>query len=210
MNVTKDGAVTTEDNLGSLLSSGIARKEALAAQARQLIDWHGDDWDAPHSIITVHPGDEGKLRIGKLRIGTWMMVALDVEPSSLPALLRDAAAKRLAEHPDDPPYAYGFCIEAFFLSEPSPGAGNEARLRFEQARATQALHQHPDAVEVATAWVADIHGRAWQCRRQRDTGEVTEKFYPPGSQGHRAGGALVTALITTARATGITAWGLPG
>lgn len=87
---------------------------------------------------------------------------------------------------------------------PPPEASREERERFDRARLTRTFHEQPDAVECATAWVADIHGRTWQCAKQRDTGEVRESFHAPGVT---AGGAIVNALVEAARETAVTAWG---
>lgn len=172
--------------------------EVLAAQARALVDRHGDDWDVPHTFLTLHPDEAGGLRPGVLA-----MITLDVDPVDFPALIARLAANWMAEHPDDPPYAYGLMIEAFAATAPPPQASNETRKRFARARATRTFYQHPDAREIVTAWVVDVHGHSWQCTKERGTGEVTQEFYPSGST--RAGGRLVAALLQAALATGASA-----
>lgn len=179
----------------------ILKREVLAAEARKLIEFHGDDWDSPHAIVTLHPDGEGSLRVG-----TWVSVDLAVAPRQLPGLIARTAAEALANSPEDPAYAFGFLMEGFGMVEPSPNASPEERERFERARVTRTFHEHPDAVESATAWVADIHGRTWCCQRRRDTGEMRESFHGPGGT---LRGAVTGALIKAARATGVAAWGVP-
>lgn len=175
-------------------------RDVLAAQARQLIEAHGDDWDSPHVLVTLHPdGDDG------LRAGTLTMITLDVDPATFPGLMEALAARALAEHPASPPYAYGLCIEGFGMVMPAPGASRQERELFERARATRTICRHPDATESASAWIADIHGRAWLAMLHRGASEIREEFYPADSG--RIGGTLVTALVQVAVATGIAAWG---
>lgn len=176
----------------------ILKREILAAEARRLIDDH-DEWDSAHAIVTLHPDGE------RLRPGTWVAVMPDVDPRSYPALIAKAAVEQQARMPDDPAYAYAFQGEFFGMTEPPPDASVAERERFRQARVNRTFHQQPEAVEMAIAWVADIHGRSWYCSKAREGGQVEERFYTPGG-GH--GGAIVDALILAAQATGAAGWGV--
>lgn len=178
----------------------ILKREILAAEARKLIEFHDGDWDSMHAIVTLHPDGEGGLRAG-----TWAAVAQDVDPRSYPALIARLAAETQADRPEDPAYAYGALIEAFGMPTPGPDATAEYRERYERARITGTFGEQPEAVERAVAWVADIHGRSWECWKRRDTGEAGEFFRAPGA----AGGSIRGALIKAARATGVAAWGMP-
>lgn len=182
----------------------ILKREVLAAEARKLIDFHDGDWDSPHHIVTLHP-DGG----GGLRPGTWVTVMPDVGPSSYPSLIARAAAETQDRDPGNPAYAYAFQGEFFGLDEPGPQAPATERERFRLARVNRTFHEQPGAVELAIAWVADIHGRSWACTKTRKGGGITERFYGPGSG--RTGGGIVDALIAAARTTGLAAWGvMPG
>lgn len=179
----------------------ILKREVMAAEARKLIEFHGDEWDQPHAIITLHPDGNGGLRAG-----AFAAVTLDVSPRMLPDLIASVAAEQLAEHPEDPAYALGFLMEGFGMTEPAKDATEEERERFQRARITRTFHEQPGAVESATAWVADIHGRTWCCQRRRDSGEIRETFHAPGGT---LRGAVMDALVQAAMATGIAAWGMP-
>ena len=61
--------------------------------------------------------------------------------------------------------------------------------------------------EQAVAVTADIHGRAWEAARRKDTPGVTgERFWLPGTP---ARSALVRELLAVALWCGVTAWDKP-
>jgi hypothetical protein len=174
------------------------KREVLAAEARTLIDRH-DDWDSLHCFVTLHHDGNGGLRPG-----TYASINPAIHPDDYPGLITRMAAEQQAREPADPAYAYALQIEGFGLRL-SRDASPEDRDRINRARGARTIHEQPDAREVAQAWVADIHGRAWQCIKYRDTGEVTESFHAPGSG---IGGQMIRALLSTAQAAGVLAWDL--
>lgn len=155
----------------------ILRREVLAGEARGLIDMH-DEWDSPHCIVTLHPDGDGGLRPG-----TWVCVMPDVDPRSYPSLIARAAAETQAKTPEDPAYAYAYQGEAYGMEDPGPKAPEAERERYRRARVTRTFHEQPEAMEVAIAWVADIHGRWWSCAKARKGGGLTERFHGPGTPG---------------------------
>jgi hypothetical protein len=176
------------------------KREVLAAQARMLIEHHGDDWDSPHALVTLHPDGNGGLRPH-----TWVAIMLDIHPLQFPGLISRTASEALAKHPEDPPYAYGFLSEGFGMKDPGPDAPPEEQERFRRARDGGTFHEQPEAYETADAWVADVYGRLWHCRRYRATGEVGETFHAAGVT---VAGGHVSALAAIARKTGVAAWGV--
>ena len=179
----------------------IAPREVLAAEARKLIEFHGEDWDSMHALISLHWDDAA------ITYGTWMAIDLAISPARFPALITGAARERLDKHADDPPpYAWAFLGEFFGMTEPRPGDTAEYRDRFDRARRDRTMHEQPDATESAIAWVADVHGRLWQAAMIRGRDGIHENFYAPGRA--RRGGitdALIQAACVTGIASGLTA-----
>ena len=177
-------------------------RSVFAAFTRKAIEAH-DEWDSPHCFMTVHWDGES------LACHTYVCVMPDIDPVDYPALMIKAAREQLEKDPDDPPYGYLLQIEGHGVKEPEPGASEEERERFNKARLGRTFHQLPDAIEVATAYCADIHGRLWVAAKRRDKpGEISENFYAPGNP--KIGGQMVKGLLAVAYTTGMTAWGLPG
>ena len=117
------------------------------------------------------------------------------------------AAEEHQRDPGDPAYAYLLQIEAFGVAEPGPEASAADLARYHAARRGRTFHQLPEAVEVCTAWVADIHGRLWSARKFRD-GDAIEERHTPASAPAPGPAVFTGPLLTVARATGILAWGL--
>lgn len=175
-------------------------REAFAAMTRKIVADH-DEWDSPHHFVTLHWED------GELRPGTWAMIMPDIHPAQYPELMAKLALEAHEKDPDRPAYGYLLQIESFGVTEPGPGASEEERDQFNRDRLGRNFHNRADAVEVAGAWCADIHGRLWAAARRRGDEEITERFYQPG---RAPGGQLIEGLLAVAYATGMTAWGLPG
>jgi hypothetical protein len=178
----------------------ILKRDALAAQARWLIEYHGGDWDSPHAIVTLHPDGDGGLRAG-----TWTTVVPGFEGGQFAGLIARIAEEQQATHPEDPAYAYGYLLEGYGMEGPGPDSTPEYRERRRRAQLTRTYHEQPDRLEVAIAWVADIHGRSWQCLMIRGEEGVQERFFGPGLAPR---GLITDGLINAARATGAAAWGI--
>ncbi len=174
---------------------------AMAAEARRMIEVHGGDWDSLHAFATLHWDGE------KFSIGTWCAIDTSYAPADYAAIMQKMSFERLQEEPENPPYAYALQIEAHVLTLP-PGATTEELAAVAADLKAEKLHHRADARECAEAWVADVHGNLWSARRFRDgDGGIEERFTPASEQA--PGPAVFTApLVSAARATGLTAWGL--
>ena len=162
--------------------------DAMAAEARRMIEFHGGDWDSLHAFATLHWDG------AKFTIGTWVSIDTAYAPGDYALIMQKMAFGRLREEPGNPPYAYGLQIEAYVSTLPPTASAEE-------------MHLRPDARECAEAWVADVHGRLWHARRFRDADGIEEHFAP--AEAEAPGPAVFTApLLSVARATGILAWGL--
>jgi hypothetical protein len=180
---------------------GIPSRDMFAAFARAEVSRH-DEWDSPHSFQTLHWDGE------KLTVLTYACIMTDMNPVSYPAVMTGLAREELEKHPDDPAYAYLLQTESFRVREPGPEAPAAEREQYQRDRAGRAFHERADAVEVCSAWVADIHGRLWFAEKTRGEPGIREEFYRPGS--NEMGGPVIRALLAVAQATGILGHGLPG
>jgi len=180
--------------------TGIPPRDAFAAAARKAIEEH-DEWDAPHRFETLHwDGQELSCR-------TYACIMPDIAPRDYLRLMAKLAREEVEKHPDEPAYAYLLQIEAFGLAEPGPDASGAEKERYRAARIGRTFHRHPERIETAIAWCADIHGRLWAAATRRGKDGISENFYPPGKA---PGGLMVGGLLACAYATGMSAWGLPG
>lgn len=148
----------------------------VAAYVRSAAEDH-DDWDVPHHFSTVH-WDPGT---GELSLSWMMAITLDVGPEQMSLAMIRFAAEQSQEQPGRPPVAYLLEAESYGVHL-APGASAAERRQLEEHARSLTLDQHPDAVEDITVICADIHGRVWQARKRRDTGEIDEKFWRPGNQ----------------------------
>lgn len=179
----------------------IPPREPFAAAARHAIEDH-TEWDAAHAFITFRWDG------AKLSAGTYACIMPDIEPDDYPQLMAGLALEELQKDPGDPAYAYLLQTEGYGVKPPGPDATDKERLQYRADRRQRRFHQRPDAVEIATAILADVHGRLWQASHTRsDPGVIAEKFYEPGDY---PGGQLTIGLLAVARATGFIAYGLKG
>jgi hypothetical protein len=177
-------------------------RDLFAAATRQVIEAH-DEWDSPHSFQTLHWDGT------QLACRTFACIMPDIDPPGYPALMAGIAAEQRVKHPDDPAYGYLLQIESFGLAEPREDAPEAERERFRRARLTRTFHKQPDAIEMAVAWCADIHGRLWSAAKYRKpSGAIEEHFYPPHTP-KRPGGRFIDGLLAVAYATGAADYGLP-
>ena len=176
-------------------------RSVFAAAARAEVEAHVE-WDAPHCFQTLHlDGD-------KLAVRTMACIMTDIHPTDYPRLMAQMAAEEHDRDPRDPAYAYLLQVESFGVTEPGPEASAADLARYHAARRGRTFHQLPEAVEVCTAWVADIHGRLWSAAKTRQRPEVVdEAFYRPGKS---PGGPLIAGLIAVAESAGIRYHGCPG
>lgn len=178
-----------------------APKEPFAAAARAAIEAH-TEWDAPHAFVTLHWDG------ASLATRTYACIMADINPADYPKMMAGMALEELSKDPADPAYAYLLQAEFFGVTEPGPDATEADREQFDRDRLGRTFHQRPDAIECATAWVADVHGRVWNAGHTRkDPGLISEKFYPPG---RAPSGHFVQGLLAVAYTTGVLAHGLPG
>lgn len=176
-------------------------RDVFAAITRKVVEDH-DEWDSPHSFLTLHWDGE------KLSVRTFVCIMPDVDPVKYPALMMKAAREELEKDPDDPAYGYLIQGEFFGTTEPGADASEEERDQFRRDRLGRTFHQRPDATEACIAWAADIHGRLWSAAKTRtDPGHIHEVFYQPGRAPH---GQMIDGLIAVAYATGVIGHGLPG
>jgi len=176
-------------------------RSVFAAAARREVESHVE-WDAPHCFQTLHlDGDQLVCR-------TMACIMTDINPPDYPRLMAGLAADQHQRDPGDPAYAYLLQIEAFGVAEPGPEASAADLARYHAARRGRTFHELPEATEVCTAWVADIHGRFWAATKTRQHPEhVEEMFYRPGKA---PSGPLIAALLAAAEASGIRYHGMPG
>ena len=181
----------------------IPPREFFAAATRKAIEDH-DEWDSPHWFMPLHWED------GKLSPHIVACIMPDIAPTDYPAHMIRIAREDYEKDPDSAAYAYLLQIEAFGTTEPGPEASDEERAQYLADRLGRTFHQRADAVEMATAWCADIHGRLWEATKRRNQpGVITEHFYAPGAL-NRPGGQMIRGLLTVAQGTGMIAYGLPG
>jgi hypothetical protein len=161
----------------------------LAAETRKAVERH-TRWDAPHHFATLHW--DGK----NLYEGTHVVIIPDVCPDDYPLMMATTAARRVAEHPADPPVAYLLQIESHGVTEPGPGATRAERAGFDAARRWRTFYQQPDAVEVCVAWCADTDGRLWAAEKRRDdpAGAIHQQMYTADDI-ERVGGQMIEALF---------------
>ena len=177
----------------------VPSRDIMAAKTRELIERH-NEWDSLHTFATLHW--DGK----ELRFGTVALIDPGITPDDYPKLMIKMARKEFEESPDDPAYAYLLQIEAFGVTGPGKDATTEERAQFDADRLGRTFHERADAVEIATAYCADIHGRFWAATKVRGKGDgIEEHFYPPGKE---LGGQFIRALYAVAAATGALAHGL--
>jgi hypothetical protein len=180
---------------------GVPPRSVFAAAARKAIDAH-DEWDAPHAFETLHWDGE------KLTTLTYACIMPDMDPVSYPAVMTGLAREELEKHPGDPAYGYLLLAESFRVQSPGPEASAAEREQYDRDRAGRTFHERPDAVEVCTAWAADIHGRLWFAEKARYSDGIREEFYRPGSSA--PGGPVIRTLLAVAKTTGILCHGMPG
>ena len=181
----------------------IPPRDVFAAAARKAIEDH-NEWDSPHAFVTLHW--DGENLTGR----TYACIMPDIHPADYPAYMIKLAREDYEKDPDDAAYAYLLQIEAFGVAEPGPGASDAERAQHLADRLGRTFHQRDDAVEMATAWCADIHGRLWEATKRRTQPNViTEHFYPPNTP-NQPGGQMIRGLLSVAYSTGMMANGLPG
>lgn len=179
----------------------IPPRDIFAAETRRTIEMH-DEWDSPHCFVTLHWDGE------KVSAGTYACIMPDIHPDEYPEIMIKAAAKEYEQRPDDPAYAYLLQIEAFGVVQPGPDASAAELAQFHNDRFDRTFHKRPDAVEIATAYCADVHGRVWAATKRRSKpSEINEEFYAPGKA---PGGQMMKGLLTVAYGTGMMAYGLSG
>jgi hypothetical protein len=181
---------------------GVPPRDVLAAAARRAVADDHDEWDAPYCFQPLHWDGQA------LTYRTHVCIMPDVHPAGYPALMAEAAARELTEHPDDPAYAYLLQIEAHGVEAPGLDATEAEREQYRRDRVGRTFHRRPDATEAAVSWVADVHGRVWTAAKPRENPElINERFYPPG---RAPSGHLIAGLLAVAYTTGVRAYGLPG
>lgn len=179
---------------------GAPPRSVFAAAARAEVESHVE-WDAPHCFQTLH------LDGGQLAVRTMACIMTDIHPTGYPALMAKMAGEEYARDPGDPAYAYLLQVESFRMTGPGPEAPAADLAAYHAARRGRTFHLMPEAVEVCTAWVADIHGRLWSAEKTRQHPEaVHEVFYRPGKP---PGGQLITGLLAVAETAGIRFHGMP-
>lgn len=171
----------------------IVPKEAFASYARSLVDGHAD-WDGEH-----------------LSPGVWCCILPDVDPKDYPQWMIESAGRYHEEFPGNPAVGYMLMVESWGVYEPGPDT--VAREQYERDRKARTFHLRADRFEMVCAWCADVHGRLWSADKRRDTGEVRERFQPPGLT--HAGQPsfdepVIAGLLAVAYATGMQHHGLPG
>jgi hypothetical protein len=163
-------------------------RAVLAALAREVIEAHRE-WDAPHALASVYRDGNGGARYGTVTI-----IDPALQPALYPALISARAAGDAAK--GGPPYAFLLQAEMFGTFEPSADAPPADRALYEADRKARTFHLRKDAVEIAQAWVADVHGRLWSATKVRGKDGIQESFYRPGSG--IPGGQMITALLAAA------------
>lgn len=167
-------------------------RESLAAIARAAIKAH-DEWDSPHVLMTIYRSGEDTARFETCTV-------IDAHPDQYPQIINARVREDTEKH--GPPYALLLQIEGFMVAAPGPDATPADRALFNADRVARTFRLRKDSVEVANAWVADVHGRAWQAQKQRGKEGIEERFYRPDGGGDRAGGQMVRALLDAARTYG--------
>lgn len=167
-------------------------RESLAAIAREAIQAH-DEWDSAHVLATIYRTGEDTVRCHTLTV---IDTALDPDqyPQVIEARVREDTRKF------GPPYALLLQVEGFAVVPPGPDATPADRALFNADQIARTFRLRKDKIEVANAWVADVHGRAWQALKQRGKEGIEESFYRPGSRD--VGGRMPTALLKAARTYG--------
>jgi len=174
--------------------TGPLPRVVLAALAREVIDAHSE-WDAPHALASVYR--DGK---GGACYGTVTLIDPALHPGLYPAVISSRAAEDSAKQ--GPPYAFLLQAEMFGTTEPGADASPADRALYEADRQARTFHLRKDAVEIAQAWVADVHGRLWSATKVRGQDGIQESFYRPGSG--IPGGQMIDALLAAARDYGST------
>lgn len=167
-------------------------RESLAAIAREAIKAH-DEWDSPHVLATIYRsgGDTA-------RYETITMIDPAVDPDQYPQVIDARVRADTREY--GPPYALLLQIEAFVVIDPGPDATPADQALLNADRIARTIHLRKDSVEMASAWVADVHGRAWMAMKKRGKDGIEEQFFRPGSG--EVGGQMMTALLNAARTYG--------
>lgn len=166
-------------------------EEELAAVTRKAIEIH-DEWDALHSLLIIHRDGAG------VRVNTVVAIDPAFQPELYPLMIESIVKESAAK--DGPPYALLLQIEAFGALMPEDDAPAWKKAEMEAHRVNRTLHQHPDAVEAAWAYTADVHGRVWTAMNARGHEEIEEHVYEPGSG--KIGGHMLKALLDTLRMYG--------
>ncbi|QXJ25935.1 hypothetical protein AGRA3207_007504 [Actinomadura graeca] len=161
-----------------------------------------DTWDSPHLFITLHWDGQ------RLDRGSVALIPPDVHPDSYPARMTKIASNSLKGEHADTLYAFALQIEGWGVVPPDTDASAFERKRFLADQRGRRLHARPDAVEFATTFCADVHGRLWSATQRRDRDGLQESFHEPGDPG-RPGGRFVRALLSIAVTTGVVVHDLP-
>jgi hypothetical protein len=179
-------------------------RSVFAAAARRQVEEFHDEWDAPHTFITLHLTEDGQ-------VAPWTFgcILTDIDPGDYTRVMSSLALEELKRDRAHPAYAYLLQVEAWGVIKPEPGASEAERAAFDAAARNRTFHALPGAVENCTAWVADIHGRLWSATKTRkDPQTICEHFYRPGKAPE---GPLIAGLLAVAQATGVMCHGLmPG
>jgi len=153
-------------------------RSVFAAAARAALEAH-EEWDAPHCFQALHlDGDSLVCRM-------YACIMTDVEPDDYPRWMAMLADEQHEKDPRDPAYAYLLQTESFRTRAPGPEASAAEREQYDRDRAGRTFHERADAVEVCSAWVADIHGRLWFAEKAPLPGGRPGGVLPAGEQ--RAG-----------------------
>ncbi|HXG03238.1 MAG TPA: hypothetical protein VNO23_07515 [Candidatus Binatia bacterium] len=152
-------------------------------------------WDVPHEFATLHRDGD------KLTVGALTVIDPAMPPSAYPKLMGKVAQRAAREDLATGKrtlYGYSLLIEAFGVAKPVNPAPEEAA-QFDRDCRERRFHLRPDAVEIASIYVVDIHQRFWTSTRERASGQV-QHHYCPTPDG-APGGAFITGLRAVAHAT---------
>lgn len=154
-------------------------RAALARLAREVIEAHCE-WDSPHALASVYRDGTGGARYGTVTI-----IDPALHPDLYPALIAARASEDAGKQ--GPPYAFLLQAEMFGTTGPPADAPAADRALFEADRIARTFHLRKDAVEIAQAWVADVHGRLWSAARMASRSPSTgrEAAYPEGGWSRR-------------------------
>lgn len=169
----------------------------LAGLARGAVERH-TEWDSPHVAEVIHRDGDS------VRPTTVVVIDTALHPDQYPLVIRKLVAG-CAER-NGPPYALLLQIEGHSVRLPPPGTMSVAEEdQLTAARRDRTLHQRPDAVEIASAWVVDVTGRSWLAVKTRGEDGIGEYAFEAGDSANRIGGQMQRGLTSALAAYGETA-----